>query len=322
MRGNLRIGTSSFIDAHKEIPDWAAFLLWAGWWIRTNAGTQFHIRIATLLPARSCCAAISALGVCLASAQEQGDTLSFQEFMALPDNTRVSLRFQGRILQGTLGPCDRSNGRPYRRVVLDANVRKLKNAAIGIFDEDKLNQYQVSTDRRKTLSPRRLATLERVEKFYRTLDPRVRTGWCVSPRSEVLIVTSKAKWRREIEEVYGQIDDGDTELLMPVADLLVTAEQRQDSPRKTLLASPSGVVRNTAGGRIAILDGPDSIRAAEDVNADAILMLLEHSECDENTIHDIASMTNVREDDAIPKGLLDSYPAGVDMAVFGWRKQA
>lgn len=320
LRANLRIGTPAFLSARDGLPEWIAFLLWAGWWMHWNARPEARLHLVALLPARSCCAAIAALGACLASTQEESDGLDFRDFMALPDGAHVSLRHQGRIFQGTLGRCDRYHDQSGRTVALDTELKKWKGLVIWVFEHN-LGEYQVSTDQRKNLSPQRQVALERVEQVYRTLDPRARTGWCLSPRREVLIVTSKAAWWREIEGVSAQIDDDETPLVVPLADLVVATEEQQGFPGKTLLASPSGVMSNTSGVRVAILDGPDSIRTAEDVNADAVLMLIEHSEFDENAIHEIASMTDVREDDAVPVGLPDRFPAGVDVSVFGWRRQ-
>ena len=320
LRANLRIGTSAFLSAHDDLPDWIAFLLWAGWWMRSNARPEVRLHLVALLPARSCCATITALGACLASTREEVDGLTFQDFTALPDGSRVSLRYRGKIFEGVLGSCGQIGDQPFRRVALDTNLKKFKELEFLVL-ESNLSKYQVSTDQRKNLSPQRQATLERVERFYRILDSRAKTGWCLSPRREVLIVTSKAVWRREIENVSGRIDDDDTPLAVPLADLVVATEEQQGFPGKTLLASPSGVTSNTSGIRIAILDGPDSIRAAEAVAADAVLILIERSECDENTIHEIASMADAREDDVIPEGSLDTFPAGVDVSMFGWRKQ-
>ena len=320
LRANLRIGTSAFLSAHNDLPDWIAFLLWAGWWMRSNARPEARLHLVTLLPARSCCATITALGACLASTQEELDGLDFRDFMALPDGAHVSLRDQGKIFQGALGPCDRYEGQSGRKVALDTGLKRWKGSLIWVFEHN-LSKYQVSTDQRKNLSPQRQAAFERVERFYRTVDPRAKTGWCLSACREVLIVTSKAAWQREIENVSGQIDDNETPLVVPLADLVVATEEQQGFPGKTLLASPSGVMSNTSGVRVAILDGPDSIRAAENVNADAVLILIEHSECDENALHEIASMTDVREDDAVPEGLPDRFPAGIEVSVFGWRKQ-
>ena len=320
LRANLRIGTSAFLSAHDDLPEWIEFLLWAGWWIRSNARPEARLHLVALLPARSCCATIAALGVCLASTQDELDGLEFLDFMALPDGTHVSLRHLGRIFQGVLGPCDQYHGESGRKVALDTALKRWKGLAIWIF-EGNLSKYQVSTDQRKILSPQRQAAIERVERFYRTLNPRAKTGWCLSARREVLIVTSKAAWRREIENLSAQTNDDVTPLVVPLADLVMVTEEKEGFPGKTLLTSPSGVMSNTSGIRVAILDGPDPIRTAEDVNADAVLILIERSECDENTIHEIASMAAVREDDAIPEGLPDRFPAGVDISVFGWRKR-
>ena len=319
LRANLRIGTSAFLSAHDDLPDWIAFLLWAGWWMRSNARPEVRLHLVALLPARSCCATITALGACLASIREEMNGLDFQDFMALPDGTPVSLRYQGRILQGVLGPCERYGSRSFRKVALDTNLRRLKRSAIGIFEHN-LSHYRVATDQRKNLSLQRQAVLERVERFYRTLDARARAGWCLSARREILIVTSKAAWRREIEHVSAQIDDDETPLVLPLVDLVVATEEQQGFPGKTLLASSSGVVSNTSGARVAILDGPDSIRAAEDVNADAVLMLIEHSEWDESAIQEITAMASGREDNAVPEGIPHRLPDGVAVSVFAWRK--
>lgn len=288
--------------------------------MRSNARPDVRLHLVALLPARSCCAAIAALGACLASVREETNGLGFQDLMALPDGTHVSLRYQGRILQGILGSCDRYGSQSFRKIALDTNLQRLKRSAIGIFEHN-LSHYQVTTDQRKNLSLQRQATLDGVERFYRAIDSRARIGWCLSAHREILIVTSKAAWRREIDHVSAHIDEDETPFVLPLVDLMVATEEPHGFPGKTLLASSSGVVSDAPSVRVAILDGPDSIRAAQDVSADAVLMLIEHSECDENTIHEIASMTDVREDDAVPVGLPDRFPVGVEVSVFGWRKQ-
>ena len=319
LRTSLRVGTQAFLEAHNDLPEWAAFLLWAGWWLRTNSKPESRLHLVAVLPARSCCAIISALGACIASLRDEVDDLSFPDFMALPDGADLSLRDQGRIFHGVLGPCVQFEGQPGRRVKLDSNLKKWEAAAIWVFEHN-LAEYQVSTDQRKNLSPQRQAALERVELFYQALDPRTTPGWCLSPRREVLIVGSKAAWRRSIENVSGQIKGGETSLIVPLAELVVETEEPRGIPGKTLLASSSGVMSDFPSVRVAILDGPNSIRVARDVKADAVLMLMEHSECDENTIHELVAMADVREDDVVPKGLPDKLPAGVEASFFGWRK--
>ena len=288
--------------------------------MRSNARPEARLHLVALLPARSCCAAITALGACLGSIHEDVDGLTFQEFATLPDETRVSLRDQGRIFEGILGPCGWIGDQRFREVALDTNLRKWKDSKILIL-ESNLNKYQVSTDQRKNLSPQRQAILERAEQFYRILDPRAKTGWYLSTRREALVVTSKAAWRREIGGVFGQIDDDGMPLIVPLDDLVVATEEQEGFPGKTLLASPSGGMGNTSGAPVAILDGPDAIRTAEEVNADAVLMLIENSEYDETAIQEIAAMADAREDDAVPEGIPDRLPAGVEVSVFGWRKQ-
>ena len=271
-----------------------------------------------VLPARSCCAAICALGACIASLRDEVDGLSFPDFMALPDGIGLSLRYQGRIFHGVLGPCQRFGRQSGRKVKLDSNLKKWEAAAIWIFEHN-LAEYQVSTGQRKNLSPQRQAALEQVELFYQTLDPQAMPGWCLSPRREVLVVASKAAWGRAIENVSGQVNGVGTTLVVPLADLLVETEEPQGIPGKTMLASSSRAMSDIPSVRVAILDGPNSIRVAGDVKADAVLMLIEHSECDEDTIHELVAMADVREDAVVPEGLPDKLPAGVEASVFGWR---
>lgn len=318
LRSSLRVGTSEFLDARDDLPEWIAFLLWAGWWMRTNSKPESRLHLVAVLPARSCCAAISALGACIASLREEVDGLSFPDFMALPDGANLSLRYRGRIFHGVLGPCQRFGGQSGRKVELDSNLKKMEDSAIWVFEHN-LAEYQVSTDQRKNLSPQRQAALERVELFYQTLDPQPKHGWCLSPRREVLVVASKAAWGRAIENVSGKVHGGETTLVVPLADLVVETEEPQGIPGKTMLASSSGVMSDIPSVRVAILDGPNSIRVAGDVKADAVLILIEHSECDENIIHELVAMAEVRDDEVVPEGLPDKLPAGVEASVFGWR---
>ncbi len=318
LQSSLRVGTSEFLDAHDDLPEWIAFLLWAGWWMRVNSKPEFRLHLVAVLPARSCCAAISALGACIASLRDEVGGLSFLDFMALPDGADLSLRVRGKIFPGVVGPCERYENQSYRRVKLDSNLKTWEDSAIGIFEHN-LAKYQVSTDQRKNLSPQRQAALDQVELFYQTLDPRAKPGWCLSPRREVLVVASKAAWRREIENVSGQVNGGGTTLVVPLADLVVKTEQPQGIPGKTMLVSSSGAMSDIPSVRVAILDGPNSIRVAGDVKANAVLILIEHSECDENTMHEIGALADAREDDVVPEGLPDKLPARVEASVFGWR---
>ena len=289
-----RIGTSEFLDAHDDLPDWISFLLWAGWWMRSNARPEWRLHLVALLPARNCCAAITAIGACLASTHDFVDDLTFQEFETLPEGTRVSLRDQGRMFEGVLGSSEWRDGHLFRKVALATSLRRWKNSTYFV-SKSNLNKYQVSTDRRTNLSPQRQAGLERAERFYCTLDARARPGWSLSARREVLLVTSKAAWWRDIENVCGQTQDDETSLVVPLAELVVPTEEQHGFPGKTLLSSPSAVMNDAECTAVAILDGPDAIRTAEEVNADAVLMLIEHSECDETAIQEIAALADARE---------------------------
>ena len=320
LSANLRVGTQDFLDSNTDLPEWIAFLLWTGWWMRSNARSDVRLHLAVLLPARSCCAAIAAFGACIAAAQEDLGGLNFSEFMALSDGTRVSMHESNRRFQGVLGPCDQFNGQPGRKINLATSVRNWREGAIWIFEHN-LSDHQISTDQDKNPSVQRQKGLARVEGFYSTLNPRFKNGWCFSANREILIVTSKAAWWREINGVSGQIDAKGSTRIEPLADLVVASKDPHGFPGKTLLASSSGVMSNSSGARIVILDGPDSIRTSEDVNADAVLMFLEHSECDEYVVHEIASMADAREDHAVPAGLPEVLPAGVEASAFGWTKQ-
>ena len=315
-----RLGTRSFLEIHDDQPDWIGFLLWLGWWVRSHAQPDFRLNVVALLPARNCCCAIATLGVCLAAARRELTTLNFREFMDLPDSTHLSLRERNRIVAGEVGPPDRCGDLPGRWVRVEAKVRLFENLRTWIF-EDNFEDHEISTDPRKALVPKRQAALKRVDQFYRIVDPNSRQGWCLSNRRDAMIVASKAQWHRDIEGMVGQVANGDGgPLVVPLKDLVVATEEEQGFPGKVLVVSPAASTPRASSVPVAILDGPDAIRSADDINADAVLMLVERSECSEAVVGEIASMATVREDDVVPNYLPDSLPSGVGVSVFGWRK--
>ena len=312
-----RIGTPSFLRACDGIPDWVAFLLWAGWWMRSHARPDCRLHLVVLLPARSCCAAITALGACLASAREDIDGLTYPELMALAEGTRVSLHIDGKTMAGTIGSIESLGGQPARKVTLNTNLKRYRNSTFWLHEQ---NLYQASTDQKREIGTQRQAVLQRVEQFYKSVDRFSKPGWPQSGRKEVLVATSKAAWKRDVVDVVGQVSGGGSSLEIVLRDLLVETDNPQGWPGKTLLISQAGQMNDLPEVHLAVLDGPDAVRRAREVQANTVVMLVEHREYDETVEPEIAMMAEYCENEVIPEDVPDQLPVGIQASVFGWRK--
>ncbi len=313
LSSELHVGTAEFIDRHDNLSDWIAFCLWAGWWVHSCAGHGSRLYLVALLPARGPSAAIAALGACISSTRQEINNLGFPDFMKLRRDAPIYVKYRGRIVKGILGPPQRFDNQPCRRISLTTDSRD----RIWVFEHN-LGDYQVSTHPRRNLTRSRQQALERVDQFYSLIAPFSKRGWSSAPHKDLLLVTSKKRWYDALEGLVARASKCGASLELPLRDLLLPTEDLQGYPGRTMLSSPAGSVASNSGVRMAILDGPEALEVAGRVQTDASLILLEHSEFDEAAEQVIRPLVAVREEEALPTGVPSTIPHGIEVSVFGW----
>ena len=77
----------------KEFPDWAAYLIWLGWWLRREIIDDMRLFLVVLLPTRECSSHFCCLGSLLGSIGKRHINLNWNDILSLPSGTEVYMRF-------------------------------------------------------------------------------------------------------------------------------------------------------------------------------------------------------------------------------------
>lgn len=311
--------SSDVADYEDSLEDWVAFLFWLGWWARMNAKSEVRLFLFVLLPTRICCSAIAAFGSHLASSSHHSRSMSFSDFIDLPDDATVSLRVSNSIVAGTIGPRVQQFGNFGRWVDLHSHEQKFQESRLFVA-ESNLANLGISTEPRKEISKRRQNKLSLADSIYRTVSARTRSDWCTSVGKDTVLVTSKAPWYRELDGLEVQVATSNQTLRVPFLDLLVVSEKLSEFPGKLLLVSPASNIAERVA-RVAVLDGPESVQTAGTLPSDVTVSFVEHCEYDENVLAKIRSLATARDLEATPSDFPKKIPKGVDVSMFGWYNQ-
>jgi hypothetical protein len=184
-------------------------------------------------------------------------------------------------------------------VVSVVNPKRLNGLRQWLLREH-LGQHQVSLE--PFCSSRREHKREKISDFYRQVVSDFDDRWMIERKAECLIVTTRARWVRNINGITVLAVGDGTAGPYSLKELLPHADIGQAEPGKVLLASPpSRRVAESSEIQPGILDGPEALRSWEHVLTDSVLILLEQSEFDEEAGQTISLLAGARTDSNFPK---------------------
>lgn len=264
-----------------ELPEWAAFLLWTGWWMRRNQHKAIRFVMVLLLPKRACCSAFCALGAMLGSLHRGAQKLNWNQFQDLPAGERIFLKVPD--LKGTSAAeaevegWQTLEGRRGRSVRLISPRRLARTKSKQFLFPTNFQRFEFS--RTPHLATREKNTLGPIGDFYQSLNGSFDQSWLRSQRTECLVITNRAKWERELEGLALAPPKGESCSLPELPALLLSASG--SNRRKTLVCSHRAVPSRRSFPTV-VLDGPRALRLWESIAPSNVLILLSQAEYDES----------------------------------------
>ncbi|MDB4305988.1 hypothetical protein N9980_00315 [bacterium] len=317
LRSPLFLGPKNQLEAQTPMPEWAAFLIYLGWWlsrIKPGGGTLFCIAV---LPTRKCAAALATLGSLFSSAQGALDDMNWEEFLEIPEGAEAYflLKREKGKLKPFSGKLTTPAGASPRNIDVSGEPLKLSIFPGGF------PKYHFRTTPYPTTH--RLGRIARVRPVYEGSIPDFDNYWLVSASSISLVVSVAAQWLRDIDglNILTLGDDGEKTNVMTLKEVLMVGPDATVPGTKVLLHSPGGVT--PAGGRfpLAVLDGPAAVRTLPWINARNVLVLIEQPEFDDSVYNEIVGLSS-RRDDSLVSNVGDfpaPVPFGAEVSLFGLR---
>ena len=306
----------------KADAEWMAFLLWLGWWISDVALAGTRLYCVLLVPSRSCCAAITALGTLIRSAQQGGsEYYSWDEFSSLRPGSKFYVLHRALRTESS-------------RSCPAEIIEPRDSAAVWYVVHHRRGRFTIGTTRSKYFyakqarrSPHpqgiRMQRLNRNGLFYQAIVDQLDPGWALSPVEECQIVTARVKWARELAGLGVEVKDGaNHDLRFELSDALMYRERSQAGAARVILSSSGS---NDLGGTkcgVTILDGPDAFQDLGCVSSDRLLILLEHQEYDVSISNELALLVSKRDDSILSKSEIPGYslPPAMRVTVFAVNK--
>lgn len=295
-----------------KLPDWASFMIWAGYRMSTTQINDGRVLMTILLPTRVCCSIFCLLGGLIGRASLSLSCvpdLSYEEFKQLPADTEIYLRDNGKRIKGIISGRQNICNLDCQIVTVKSGGKKYSNSSFGIH-KNNFKDYGISCEAH--LSAIAEKKIDRVSKYYRKFCPKISKNWIGNCSTEIVAWTNKAKLKREAEGLNISIGG-----LKPISitELLLLNSNR------VLLKSPKSPKAEYHHCPLAILDGPQSFSRLEHLQANNIILLIDRSEYTPSEENQLASVVGYRDDTLIDKSKfkIDKVPTGTELMTFAIR---
>lgn len=304
----IHLGTSHMIQ-ESSLP-WVSFLLELGARTHVEARQPGRTYIVVLLPTRICASATAALGILTAAAEEGIIPLAHEELMTMPVNSKVvSFRTQ--------------DGKKRAKEWLVRPGRNQANRTL-ICGGEKRFVYGDSPEREQFYSecaarPKKLAMLKKVAALYQSLTSNLNDMWTYVSRCECVVVTNRARWKRELNDLYLQIrSTGILNHRVDIAQALMFGDSLGTGHVRVLLSSHGDDQPDVSYTTPVILDGPDAFLCHYSFSTRCVLCLLDKTEYDEALDQEVRQLLDRRNEKVTSQfvRMETIIPHGVDMLAF------
>lgn len=318
-------GFSQGVFVTEEVPDWAGFLIWAGWWMRRAQVSRTRTFMVILLPDRAFAAPLVALGAMIGSLGRTGRSLSWEQFLELPVGTSVFLRMKDRAarfrsisVEGRVGAIDSHRNAAKGTIALVSDQARFRGALI-LPSRKAFFEYDVSLTRHAT--PRKARKLLGVSRIFSELSNDFEESWMIAPFRESAVVTNRARWTRLTADLQIVLagDPKKGRLAEEMEKILLCGMPSATNGGRTLLVSPKTPIPESIHIPVGVLDGAEALRSLDLVLCPNIVVLLEQSEYEKDVQDQLAGLNSVRNDDGPePTDIPREIPGGIDVAMFAF----
>lgn len=297
----------------ESLPEWAGFLVEVGNWIAELDDKGGRLFCAILLPSRILASSLVAFGALSNSLKNPSDAISWEDFLEYESGTQVYFLYEfpkkgKRQLEGALGGITRYGNESLREIHIDGKRKEHKNLTISL-SKTRFKEASVSlhSHHRTAL----LNSLNNLADSYRDLLTPFNESRLLLSQEECMIVTNKAAWWREVEDLY-LCGSPDSEHRSPLVDLLML------NCGRVKLCSPRNREIVSSESKFSILDGIDALRSKDNILSKKTLILLDRNEYQEEAedlIYGFSDYCDQNVAQAIPEtGLI--CPDSIDIQLY------
>jgi hypothetical protein len=307
-------------DSQRQLPTWADWLMALGEWMREQALKPGKRVVVVRLPVRNLAAAFVGLGALCAAARSHDESLDWEALRSLPEGTSVhwrkpagakSKRYSGRVcalvtMHGA--DCLAIDETDSRGRATGSKFYLPRSTALshGVT----LGSMSARTDEKLALSAR----------FMRSLNSDTSLAWSRSPMADSTIFTERTSFLQDLEEIKVQAG---SEPALWMLDALCVADTQCRTHGKLLVVPTRTEKICDAPTGVTILDGAAAISKLGHLNARSVVILMAHSEYDEEVSHGILPFLSYSVDAGVHAWQLGAkvgdMPHGVEAFAFGVR---
>ncbi len=306
----------------NSVPDWVGLLIWSGWWMNGRTLSNDRTVMVLLLPTRICCPAFCCLGTLIRSIQRGDTALSWNQFLELPEGSRVCLRYPDPKLRHRKIPVKGIIGKTVlgskaaRQVRIVSENRRFNGLTQSVL-QCRFDDYEITSA--PPLPARLDKRLSRAMLFYKYIIEGFKPTSILAWSKECLLVTNLAAWKNEVESPIVSVQEGSgRHSSYALQELLMWSHDFNAEYSGVFVSSPKSATISSINSPVAILNGPDAIRSWDRIRSPNIIILIDNMEYDDSVENFLALLSDARSDKAIalPDAVPENPPSGVEMVIF------
>ncbi len=307
-------------DESPLLPEWFAFLIWLGAWMRQKQLDNGRIFCTLLLPTRLCGASFCALGALMDAFMNPHRSITWKNFLACPNETPVYLLCPERNnpnkrkqVEGVLKGVVSYGTEMFRKIQIITGGRRYENLTISIkscgFEDYKIS---LKPHFRRGLRD----TLPELSDFFSKTILGFKEDFLLTSEPESMVVTNRAAWYRENEDIVLVLPESNVQASYNMAELLMISHQR------TILLSPKTRDIDNFSPPLAILDGLDPMRSWQMSKARNKIILLDRVEYEEEAENMLRTFSNYSvEMPGLFNGVPRVFPQGIEAGFYVFSEQ-
>lgn len=312
-RLQLVIGASA-----RELPPWADWLMSLGEWMREQTPKSGKRAVIVSLPTRPLASAFVGLGSLCAAARMHDESLDWEALRGLAIGTSVHWRslngvrpkrFAGRVASLVSG-----DGGDFL-IIDEVDSRGRPKGSKTYLPRKTALSYGVTLG---AVSARADASLTSAATFMKSLNSDASVAWSRSPMADSTVVTERSTFLLNLDGIELRARQSHA---VSMLDALSIADAQGREHGKLMVASTRTEVVNDAPDGVTVLDGAQAVSKLGYLKARSVVVLLSHSEYDEEVMHEVRPFLSHATDSGIhawpPNARVGDVPPGIEAFAFG-----
>lgn len=314
-RGRLQI----VIGANeRELPPWADWLMSLGEWMRQQTSQSGRRAVIVRLPTRPLASAFVGLGALCAAARMHDESLDWEALRRLPIGTTLHWRSPNGVkpkrFSGRVASLVSWDGGDF--LVIDEVVSQGRPTGSKTYLPRKTAlSYGVTLG---AVTDRADARLTSAANLMQALNSDSSAAWSRSPRADSTVVTEQSSFLSNLDGIGLRARQKPA---VSMRDALSIADVQGREHGKLMVASTQTEIVNDAPDGVTILDGATAVSKLGYVKARSIVVLVSHSEYDEEVLHEIRPFLSHATDSGVhgwaPGARVGEVPPGIEVFSFG-----